>query len=74
MAKTILNFKGMACPMPVIKLTMTISKAASGDVFEITSDDPGFEPDIIAWSKATGHALGNLTKSDKDIIATVTKK
>jgi len=74
MGKTNLDFKGMACPMPVIKLSMAMKKGAAGDVFEIVCDDAGFEPDIKAWCNETGNTLTNITKSGKDIIATVTKK
>jgi TusA-related sulfurtransferase len=74
MAKTQLDFKGMSCPMPIIKTSMALKKASPGDVFELTCDDPAFEPDIKAWCNETGNALTNITKSGKDIIATITKK
>ena len=73
MAKTQLNFKGMNCPMPIMKTAMAFKKAVSGDVFEITCDDPGFEPDITAWCNETKNKLGGITKSGKDITATITK-
>jgi tRNA 2-thiouridine synthesizing protein A len=74
MEKTTLNFKGMACPMPIIKLSMATRKGAPGDVFEVVCDDPAFEPDITAWCKETGNVLDSVTKSGNDIIATITKK
>jgi tRNA 2-thiouridine synthesizing protein A len=74
MGKTSLNFKGMACPMPVIKLSMAARKGAPGDVFEVVCDDPAFEPDITAWCNETGNVLDGITKSGKDITATITKK
>jgi TusA-related sulfurtransferase len=51
-----------------------MKKAVAGDVFEVVCDDAGFEPDIKAWCDETGNTLTNLTKSGKDIIATITKK
>ncbi len=74
MGTTSLNYKGLLCPMPIIKISMALSKATSGDIFEITSDDPAFEPDIKAWCNETGNTLSNVAKTGKDIIATVTKK
>jgi TusA-related sulfurtransferase len=74
MGKSTLNYKGMACPMPIIKTSMAVKKAASGDIFEIVCDDPAFEPDIKAWCHETGNVLDSIAKSGKDIIATVTKK
>ena len=69
-----LNFKGMSCPMPIMKTAMEVKKALSGDVFEVVCDDPGFEPDIKAWCNETGHVLKGITKSGADIIATISKK
>jgi TusA-related sulfurtransferase len=74
MAKTVLDLKGLSCPMPIMKIAAAVKKGASGDVFEATSDDPGFEPDVLAWSKETGNTLNGITKSGKDITATITKK
>ena len=74
MAQTTMDFKGLSCPMPILKLAAAVKKAVPGDVFEVISDDPGFEPDIIAWCKETGNPLGNVSKSGKDIKATITKK
>ena len=74
MAKTELNFKGMSCPMPIMKTAMAFKKAASGDIFEAVSDDPAFEPDIRAWSKETGNILQSVSKSGKDITAVIVKK
>jgi TusA-related sulfurtransferase len=73
MEKTVLDYKGMPCPMPVIKLSMEAKKVPSGSVFEVICDDPGFEPDVTAWCNETGNVLNSLTKSGKDIVATITK-
>lgn len=74
MAKTTLDLKGLSCPMPIMKLAAAVKKGASGDVFEAVCNDAGFEPDIIAWCKETGHTMNSLTKAGDDITVTVTKK
>ncbi len=74
MARETLDFKGLACPMPIMKTAMAFKKAASGDVFDVVSDDPGFEPDIRAWASETGHKLESLTTDGKDITAVLIKK
>ncbi|GBD99991.1 sulfur transfer protein SirA [bacterium BMS3Abin07] len=74
MAKTELDFKGMSCPMPIMKTAMAFKKAASGDIVEVVCDDPGFEPDIRAWCNETGNVLDSIEKKDKDIVATIIKK
>lgn len=74
MARTELNFRGMACPMPIAKTAVAFKKGASGDEFEIVSDDPGFEPDIRGWCSQTGNALKEIRKEGKDTFAVVVKK
>lgn len=71
---TKLDFKGMACPMPIMKTAMAFKKAASGDVFDVSCDDPGFEPDIKAWAQETGNILEGIAKDGKVITATIKKK
>ncbi len=71
---TKLDFKGMACPMPIMKTAMAFKKAQPGDTFEVVCDDPGFEPDITSWCNETGNALQSLTKDGKDITAVIVKK
>jgi tRNA 2-thiouridine synthesizing protein A len=74
MTKQKLDFKGMSCPMPIMKTAIAVRKADSGDVFEVVCDDAGFEPDVTAWCKETGNILTSVSKSGKDITATITKK
>lgn len=74
MATQKLDFKGMSCPMPIMKTAIAIKKAASGDVIEVVCDDAGFEPDVKAWCKETGNILNSITTTGKDITAVITKK
>ncbi len=74
MAKIELNFRSMACPMPIMETAMAFKKGTPGDVFIIVSDDPAFESDILAWCNETGNSLNSINKEGKDIIATVSKK
>jgi len=74
MATQKLDFKGMSCPMPIMKTAVAVKKAASGDVFEVVCDDAGFEPDVMAWCKETGNILTSITKSGKETTAVITKK
>jgi TusA-related sulfurtransferase len=62
MADTTLDAKGLACPMPIVKLTKTVKTLAPGDTITVLADDPGFEPDVQAWVEAQGHELKSLTE------------
>ncbi|GAB4490535.1 MAG: hypothetical protein OHK006_23470 [Thermodesulfovibrionales bacterium] len=74
MAKTDLNFRGMNCPMPIMKTAIAVKKGASGDEFVAVCDDPGFEADVMAWCKETGNTLKEIKKDGKDITAVIVKK
>ncbi|MBK6622595.1 MAG: sulfurtransferase TusA family protein [Saprospirales bacterium] len=54
---TVLDCKGLLCPMPVVKTKKTINTMAIGEVLEMISTDPGAMPDMQAWAKQTGHEL-----------------
>lgn len=53
----VLDVKGLACPLPVIKLSKAIKEIDVGQVVEMLATDPGSQPDMDAWVKNTGHEL-----------------
>ena len=53
----VLDCKGLACPMPIVKTSQEMPKIAIGDVLEILTTDPGSMADFPAWAKTTGQAL-----------------
>lgn len=53
----ILNYKGLACPMPIVKISQEIPKVAVGDVLEVHTSDPGSIADFPAWAKTTGQVV-----------------
>ncbi len=55
--KKTLDYKGLACPMPIVKTSMEMPKIAVGDVVEILSTDPGSIADFPAWARTTGQAV-----------------
>ena len=63
MPDTTLDCKGLACPMPIVKLTKAAKAAAPGDTITVLADDPGFGPDVTAWAEAQGHTLKSLTEN-----------
>jgi tRNA 2-thiouridine synthesizing protein A len=52
-----LDCKGLACPMPIVKTSQEIPKIAVGEVLEIQTTDPGSLADFPAWAKTTGQAV-----------------
>ena len=64
MADVTVDARGLACPMPIVKLTKAVKSMFVGDTITIMADDPGFEPDVKAWVEAQGHELDSLTEAD----------
>ncbi|RFU64680.1 sulfurtransferase TusA family protein [Peribacillus glennii] len=56
-AAKILDAKGLACPMPIVKTKKAINELESGQVLEVHATDKGAKADMTAWAKSTGHEL-----------------
>lgn len=52
-----LDYRGVLCPLPVIRLAKAIREIDVGDSLEMINDDPGAPADIKAWARQTGHSL-----------------
>jgi rhodanese-related sulfurtransferase/TusA-related sulfurtransferase len=60
-ANVILDAKGIACPMPIVKTKKAMSNLEPGLVLEVQATDKGSKADIKAWAESTGHQyLGTL--------------
>ncbi|MBM7569030.1 sulfurtransferase TusA family protein [Paenibacillus sacheonensis] len=53
----IVDAKGMACPMPIVKTKKSMDELRSGQVLEVHATDKGAKNDLTAWAKSTGHEL-----------------
>ncbi|MFV8828886.1 sulfurtransferase TusA family protein [Alkalihalobacterium sp. APHAB7] len=51
----ILDAKGLACPMPIVKTKKEIDTLEPGQVMEIQATDKGSTADIKAWAGSTGN-------------------
>ncbi|MCJ8007728.1 sulfurtransferase TusA family protein [Lederbergia wuyishanensis] len=57
----VLDAKGLACPMPIVRTKKAINELQNGQVLEVQATDKGSTADIKAWSERTGHQyLGTL--------------
>ena len=63
--KLSLDFKGLLCPMPVVKLAQAIKQIQVGELVEAVATDPGVMADIPAWARTSGNELVSLQKQDK---------
>ncbi|MEH7505218.1 sulfurtransferase TusA family protein [Neobacillus drentensis] len=64
-ADLVLDAKGLACPMPIVKTKKAINGLESGKVLEILATDKGSKADIKAWAGSSGHQyLGTIEEGD----------
>jgi TusA-related sulfurtransferase len=73
-AKLSLDFKGLLCPMPVVKLAQAIKQIQVGEMLEAVATDPGVMADIPAWTRSTGHELVTLDKREDKTFKFVVKR
>lgn len=60
----VLDAKGLACPMPIVRAKKAIDELESGEVLEIHATDKGSKSDLTAWAKSGGHELLKDTEED----------
>lgn len=56
-ADKILDAKGLACPMPIVKTRKEMKELESGQILQILATDKGAKADLTAWAKSGGHEL-----------------
>lgn len=62
---TVLDAKGLACPMPIVKTKKMVSDLSPGQVLEIHATDKGSTADLKAWAESAGHKyLGTIEDGD----------
>ena len=62
----VLDLKNLLCPMPVVKLSLAVKKAAAGAVIEGIATDPGVMADIPAWARTSGNELVSIQQQGKE--------
>lgn len=53
----VVDTKGMACPMPIVKARRALDTLVSGQVMEVLSTDKGSVNDFQAWVRQMKHEL-----------------
>lgn len=64
-ANKVLDAKGLACPMPIVRTKKAIADLEPGQVMEVQATDKGSTADLKAWASATGHQyIGTVEEGD----------
>jgi tRNA 2-thiouridine synthesizing protein A len=61
----VLDLKGLACPMPVVKVSKGIKEVELGEVIEAQTTDPGSLTDFPAWAKTSGNEIVKTDQEEK---------
>lgn len=64
-ANMILDAKGLACPMPIVKTKKAMNNLEAGQVLEVQATDKGSKADLQAWAEKSGHQyLGTIEEGE----------
>ncbi|KMJ58895.1 hypothetical protein AB685_07405 [Bacillus sp. LL01] len=69
----VLDAKGLACPMPLVKTKKALNEVNAGEILEVITTDKGAKTDLAAWCKATGNELLDM-KEENDVFTFYIKK
>ena len=74
MSETILDAKGLLCPLPVLRARKTIKSLPLGAVLEIHATDPSARIDIPHFCDATGNELLEQRREGDVLIFRIKKR
>lgn len=57
MSVTVLDTKGLSCPLPVLRAKKAIQAVPAGGTLQILATDPGAVRDFEAFCRSTGNEL-----------------
>ncbi len=72
-SNNVVDAKGLACPMPIVRTKKAINAIASGEVLEVHVTDKGAAVDFPAWAKTGGHEILEQT-DDAGVLKIFIKK
>ena len=56
-ADTVLDCRGLLCPLPVYRASQAMSRMQAGQVLRVDCTDPGSLADLPAFARQRGHTL-----------------
>jgi tRNA 2-thiouridine synthesizing protein A len=60
-----LDYRGLRCPQPVLKLTIEARKIPNGTMVQVLADCPDFPSDVRKFCKRTGRVLVACMEIDR---------
>ena len=68
-----LDTRGMNCPLPVLKTRKALNIISSGEILEVTANDPGSVKDMASFCEQTGNRLVSSNETDNSYIFLIEK-
>ncbi len=62
MANTVLDAKGLNCPLPILRTRKALQALPPGGTLEVLATDPGSVADFAAFCRQTGNELVSSTR------------
>lgn len=59
-----LDLKGLACPMPVVRVSKGIKELKPGQVLKAVTTDRGSLTDFPAWAETSGNEIVETVEGD----------
>lgn len=59
-----MDLKGLACPLPVVRVSQKIKTMQVGQILVAETTDPGAHADFPAWAKTSGNEIIKIDKGD----------
>ncbi len=63
----VLDYRGLRCPLPVIRARKALRKLPAGQEALISADDPSAREDFRAFCDLTGHELLAITEQENTL-------
>ena len=73
MTATVLDTKGLRCPLPVLRARKAMKAVDPGGILEVHATDPGSVPDFQSFCETTGHELVTHSEADGVFIFQIRK-
>ena len=67
------DFRGLKCPLPVLKTKRALKEVKEGEIIKVLADDPAANLDFKHFCEVSGNILVKIIK-EKNIINCLIKK
>ncbi|RMD62339.1 MAG: sulfurtransferase TusA family protein [Alphaproteobacteria bacterium] len=74
MVTSVLDAKGLRCPLPVLRARKAMKPLAPGDILEVHATDPGAVQDFRAFCETTGDELVRVSEADGVYVFQIRKR